>query len=325
MAAQLLSPTPTSWELDERMGLGPRIGVFFHNCLQQNPHVFIFVWVVGGLVTALVCGLALQHAYRLSQKPLTLLRGYYLQCLIFPVTWGLSAYFTLLCPRTALLSELMQGISEAAVIANFSTILFMILCLESYRSQPTQHGYDAEQPPAVPKMSSTIFKALAQQGPKPHFAVLPFFCLCGPCFRKHDMEPKHLLRVSWLVRQYVYVMFVMSIFGMWCAMSLPAEIAEHVKLIMSIALKISGFTAVYGLFVLYKATYDLLHEWNTTVKFLSIKFVILLSIVQKRFLGMLVKKLLPKEADSCLFEPGYPHNLEQVVNFWSQFLIVLEI
>jgi len=173
-------------------------------------------------------------------------------------------------------------------------------------------------------MVDIITEALAKQGPKPHFAVPPFFCFFVSCFRRHDMGPKHLLRVSWLVRQYVYVMFGLSIFGMWVTMSCPAEPAEHWKLIMSWVLKVSGLTAVYGLFVLYKATHDLLHEWNTTVKFLSIKFVILLSIVQKRFLGMLVKKLLPKEADSCLFEPGYPHNLEQVVNFWSQFLIVLE-
>ncbi|CAE8672196.1 unnamed protein product [Polarella glacialis] len=321
--AENVAPTPTSTYVDERSSLGPRIGVFFHNCLQQDPHVFIFVWVVGGLVTALVCGLALQHAYRLSQKPVSLMRGYYLQCLIFPVTWCLSAYFTLLCPRTALLAELMQGISEASVIANFSTILFMILCYESNRSHPTPPEFNGLESPKMPRMVDIITEALAKQGPKPHFAVPPFFCFFVSCFRQHDMGPKHLLRVSWLVRQYVYVMFGLSIFGMWVSMSWAAESAEHLKLIMSGVLKVSGLTAVYGLFVLYKATHDLLHEWNTTVKFLSIKFVILLSMVQKRILGLLIDKFRKKE-NSCLIEPGHPDNLEQVVNFWCQFLIVLE-
>ncbi|CAE8602164.1 unnamed protein product [Polarella glacialis] len=329
MAANV-APTPMSPYCEEgRSSLGPRIGVFFHNCLQQDPHVFIFVWVVGGLVTALVCGSALQHAHRLSQKPVSLMRGYYLQCLIFPVTWSLSAYFTLLCPRTALLAELMQGISEASVIANFSTILFMILCYESHRSHPTQRDRNALQSPLAsdaartPKMVDIIIEALAKQGPKPHFAVPPFFCCFVSCFRRHDLGPKHLLRVSWLVRQYVYVMFGLSIFGMWVAMSWPPEPAEHWKLIMGWVLKVSGLTAIYGLFVLYRATHDLLHEWNTTVKFFSIKFVILLSNVQHGILRLLIEKFRKKE-NSCLIEPGHPDNFEHVVNFWNQFLVLLE-
>ncbi|CAE8604118.1 unnamed protein product [Polarella glacialis] len=321
--AENVAPTPTSSYVDERSSLGPRIWVFFHNCLQRDPHVFIFAWVVGGLVTALVCGLALQHTYRLSQKPVSLMRGYYLRCFIFPVTWCLSAYWTLLWPRSFLLSELMQGISEAYVIANFSTILFMILCYESHRSHPTQREGNILQSPRMPNMVDIITEALAKQGPKPHFAVPPFFCFFASCFRRHDLGPKHLLRVSWLVRQYVYVMSGISIVGMWVAMSCEAEVAEHWKLIMSGVLRVSGLAAVYGLFVLYTATYDLLHDWNTTVKFFSIKFIIFLSMVQRRILSMLIEKFRKKE-NSCLIEPGHPDNLEQVVNFWSQFLIVLK-
>merc|ERR1719458_2480097 len=48
--------------------------------------------------------------------------------------------------------------------------------------------------------------------------------------------------------------------------------------------------AVYGLFVLYKSTHDLLHDWGTTKKFISIKFVIGLSLIQSKLVSWLIHR-----------------------------------
>mmetsp|Transcript_25350 Transcript_25350/g.45911 ORF Transcript_25350/g.45911 Transcript_25350/m.45911 type:complete len:136 (+) Transcript_25350:743-1150(+) len=81
--------------------------------------------------------------------------------------------------------------------------------------------------------------------------------------------------------------------------------------------------AIYGLFVMYKATHDLLHEWKTTGKFIAIKVVILLSILQEKVIKMLIYKFRRKD-NTCLVDPADPEDLDHVVTYWSQFALLLD-
>lgn len=217
------------------------------------------------------------------------------------------------------MAELIQGVSEAFVISTFGTILFMVVCYESFRQQISTTGELTEDLP----VGETIVQALAQQGTKPHFATPPFFCCFARCCYKHNMLPKHLLRVSWLIRQYVYMQMSLSVFSMWAATTISEREGRSVQMATLVVLKVSAMTAVYGLFVLYRATHDLLHDWNTTRKFISVKLVIFLSLLQKQVLTRLIHRFR-KDATSCLIDPWDAEDLEHVVNFWSQFVLLLD-
>eukprot|EP00913_Durusdinium_trenchii_P011082 g10404.t1 len=88
-------------------------------------------------------------------------------------------------------------------------------------------------------------------------------------------------------------------------------------------LKVSGLLAVYGLFVMYKATHELLHDWKTTAKFLSVKLIIGLSTLQKMLLRKIVEVFPPHET-RCLLDPLHPKDLDRALAYWSSYLTLLE-
>eukprot|EP00438_Fugacium_kawagutii_P030240 Skav219533 [mRNA] locus=scaffold30:667757:678045:- [translate_table: standard] len=93
--------------------------------------------------------------------------------------------------------------------------------------------------------------------------------------------------------------------------------------VAAIILKVSGMLAVYGLVIMYKATHDLLHDWKTTRKFVSVKIVILLSVVQNKIFSWFIHTFRPMEK-SCLLTPGNPKDLERIVVFWTTFATLME-
>merc|ERR1712032_805921 len=101
---------------------------------------------------------------------------------------------------------------------------------------------------------------------------------------------------------------------MWLQLIATAEQGEKVKKYTTVILKLSAFLAIYGLFVIYKSTHDALHkddkhtdasrDWRTTPKFISVKIVILLSMFQKMFVAIMVKKLRARDpTKTCLSVP----------------------
>merc|ERR1719464_2712551 len=91
----------------------------------------------------------------------------------------------------------------------------------------------------------------------------------------------------------------------------------------AVVLKASAMTAVYGLFVLYKSTHDLLHDWRTTKKFISIKFVIGLTLVQGMLVRWLMHRFRPPES-KCLIDPTEPENHEWAIEHCIAMLIAVE-
>eukprot|EP00440_Ansanella_granifera_P016007 gb/GFBE01017389.1/.p1 GENE.gb/GFBE01017389.1/~~gb/GFBE01017389.1/.p1 ORF type:complete len:365 (+),score=62.94 gb/GFBE01017389.1/:1-1095(+) len=305
-------------EVDPTPGLGLRMPDFFKACLQDNKVPFLTALAIGTIALVITLSLTSIQQRKLDSRPICLMRSYYSAILVFPVVWAISAYISLFCPRAYALSELAQGQSEAYAIYTFLIILYMLLSVEACKSEIDQHG-------ALPmsNMGNTIVHALAEQGPKPHFAVPPFGCCFIKCCPVFNLAPRQLLWVSRFVKQYIYLQLFFSVFGLWTELSLPEERAKKATLIVKIILKLSALLAVYGLFVMYKATHDLLEKWSTTRKFVSIKFVIFLSVLQQRVLGWLVQSFRRID-NTCLIDPAAPEDLEHVVAFWSQFLMLLE-
>ena len=101
-------------------------------------------------------------------------------------------------------------------------------------------------------------------GPQKYFAVPPVCCLLRRCMRAHQITARQLVWVSRFVRQYGLLQIILNSFLLWARLTLKPREAEATEQLASVVLKISGVLAVYGLFVMYKATHDLLDDWNTT-------------------------------------------------------------
>jgi len=251
-----------------------------------------------------------------------MMRSYYTSIFTFPVVWAISAFLCLICPRSAPLAELAQGQSEAYAIYTFLVILFMLLAMESLKDDLEQKD------PALMQLKSqgvgpAIMAALSRQGPQPFFAVPPFFCCCIKCFPQHNLSARHLLWVTGFVKQYVFLQLFYSVFSLWAEFILPEARAKKWNAMSRIVLKFSGFLAIYGLFVIYKATHHILEEYRTTAKFIAIKVVILLSMLQAKLVGLLLHKFRRKD-NTCLVDPDHPEELEHVITYWSQFVLLLD-
>lgn len=321
------------------LSLGPTVEVFFKQCLEERPVRYIIAWSTGAVATVATFVIACRHAARLRRTVICLQRGYYMRIVAFPVVLGFFAFFNLLCPRAWVLCHLVQGQFEAIAISTFGTILFMLLTIESHafiagRADERGHastadGENAEEPrpredvERLPGNAARITEALRAQGPRKHFAVPPLGC-CWRCLcPEHDLSALHLLQVSWMVRQFAYASVILGAFMMWAALALRSKHALGVYHFYFWALKLSGLAAVYGLMILYLSTKKLLHHWNTTMKFVCIKGVVLISILQELILKLLIKAL-HEESNSCLLEPGHPGKLDHLVHFWNSYLVTLQ-
>eukprot|EP00419_Tripos_fusus_P001078 CAMPEP_0172682172 /NCGR_PEP_ID=MMETSP1074-20121228/17977_1 /TAXON_ID=2916 /ORGANISM="Ceratium fusus, Strain PA161109" /LENGTH=156 /DNA_ID=CAMNT_0013500809 /DNA_START=566 /DNA_END=1036 /DNA_ORIENTATION=+ len=106
-------------------------------------------------------------------------------------------------------------------------------------------------------------------------------------------------------------------------MAWPAKFGNDMKTVSAGILKVSGLTAVYGLFVMYKATHNLLEHWHTTKKFVSIKCVIFISLLQSLCMRPLLQHVQRPE-NHCLKDPKHPGNLDLVAEHYIATLLSVE-
>lgn len=305
-----------SWWVGQKETLGPRVPEFFHDCLDgESKILFTASLIIGAVSMVLVWPLYVHHRAKFEGRALSLLRMHYRHMIIFPVAWNLGAVMIIVCPRSALIAELISGTSEAFALYTFMALLLMIVSWESLQN----HDSEVQLPQGIDHVLSSLNAA----GEKTHFAVPPCFCCCTKVFPRHKLTARHLSCMVLMVRQYLILEFGVSIFNMWAVTTLPIHMGHRSSWLCKVVLKVSGIIAVYALFVLYWATRDLLHAWGTTLKFFSIKFMIVISLLQQRLVAWLCEKFWHKDG-SCLIDPAEPENLKFVIQHWCAVLIALE-
>lgn len=72
---------------------------------------------------------------------------------------------------------------------------------------------------------------------------------------------------------------------------------------------------LYCLFQLYIATHDLLHEYNSTAKFVAIKAILGIAVLQSMIINVVVHKFVPEDDR---------FSQEMQSEFWSDFALVCE-
>jgi hypothetical protein len=83
-----------------------------------------------------------------------------------------------------------------------------------------------------------------------------------------------------MMQQYVLATPLLAILDLWASLSLPPPSAASTRASCLAAKRLSTLLALWALFSLYQATHDALSTWNTTGKFVALKAVLMLELLQ---------------------------------------------
>eukprot|EP00929_Paragymnodinium_shiwhaense_P077742 TRINITY_DN4008_c0_g1_i2.p2 TRINITY_DN4008_c0_g1~~TRINITY_DN4008_c0_g1_i2.p2 ORF type:complete len:196 (-),score=31.68 TRINITY_DN4008_c0_g1_i2:163-750(-) len=108
---------------------------------------------------------------------------------------------------------------------------------------------------------------------------------------------------------------VACIVSLWAALALDDEQYQHLLRLCSAVIRLTGFMSVWGLFILYNSSKELLKDWNTFKKFVAIKVIILVSILQDKIVHFVLKSRMI-ESPGCLNWHHGPEFLRTFVNQW---------
>lgn len=301
-----------------RQHLGPYAIPFIQSCYEANAPRFLFLWGTGALAACVAVGIALVHKNELFSKQPSMQRMYYNQISWFAPVLGMAAACSLFCPRVFLMMKMCQEFTEALALAAFGNVLFL-LCADEAHSEK----YEGDN------MGKQMLAGLNNEGPKPHFAVPPFGCCFVKCCPHILLKPWHLLLARNFIRQYATIVVVGSLVSMWCALAMDPSRMHTVRSWISMLTKLAAFVCIYGLFILYKASHNLLHHWNPTTKFISLKLVVVLMAYQELMIKLAIKHLSPA-GTHCLAVEGVTGELATELqnqnreHFNSMYFVALE-
>jgi len=212
--------------------------------------------------------------------------------------YSLTAFFSMVFLQASIEFELVRSIYEAVVLGSFLILLMNLM-----------GGQDG----AV---------ALLTGLPSDMYFNAPPLCCCCCCFCPEVFITKRTWRRMQLgIMQYSVVRPVTVL------IALPLYYTGHYVegqvdksdgyIYINIIQLVSLFTALYFLFVLWKATRKTLLVYQTGLKFLAIKLIVFLSTIQSLIITLLEKGNVIK-ADSYL-------NVESRGYLWANWLICFEM
>jgi len=195
-------------------------------------------------------------------------RRYYRILHAFPMVVAIACWLQIVAPRVAVVAIFCQEVWEAFALFYFSSTIISLL--------------------GGPEDAVKLLEGLPPRGlfgSKNRWCVPPLCCVVPamPCFFRDGAEPfqKRLLaRIRITIRQYCVVapVTVFLVDGLLISerfdMPVFGAVLEGLQ-------TVSMTLCLHALFMLYQATRDVLHRYHTTAKFMTIKSMILLSLVQK--------------------------------------------
>lgn len=303
-------------QLMEERDLGPTLPDFVGTCWEKQPTKLILVTASGGICLLLTCVVTLLHRRDLLRQPISLRRMYYLRIAYTPVVMGATAYFAIWSPATTLLSAMLQKFYEAVTLSTFGMLLYLLLWYEGNALVANAEDGNAEM----------VAKALAEQGPRKHWGAPPLGCCFRPCLPKHDLSVRDLSTIFWLVRQYVLLTPCVGILGLLFLTAFRLDTVYKALKVIKLILLVSNLVCLYGLFVAYLSTHELLHRWNTSKKFISIKVVLIVMVYQEFLLEHIGPGILEHYNNSCFLYVGFHREWQDVeIRFWSMWLLTVEM
>jgi len=307
------------------LNMGPSVQDFVETCFKAAPIRFSFIWVSGFVACCISLSVGAKHRAELEKRPPSMQRELYIRVSWFATVLGVTSFVSLLCPRADLMMKMLQMLAEAFALYSFGEILFVLCAQEAIHKAAS---LDREEDSIGVKMLA----ALNEQGPQAFFGVPPFACCFSRCLPKHLLSPSQLILARTFVRQYVYIVVISGLLKMYFGLCLPTGTAARVVALLTTVTKVASLLCIYGLFFLYKATHTLLEKWNPTLKFASLKVMIVVMVYQEWVVDKLVEHF-PPAGEECLGNLGLRHEHPKMaeyfqnqnrVRFNNMYLVALE-
>lgn len=316
------TPTCTSIEL------GPTVQQFWDTCVlsdHRDLHVLYTAAISSSAVFALlILWFGVKHTSDINNAPVSKQANYYLYITRMPLVFGLTSFLSILSPRSAVLWEFIQKGYEAYTLQSFGRLLFNLLAIEHAHREANATG-DGNKPLILTRKRSVVARTVdafwkeSEQKPKKYWAVPPVGCCCYYCMTPRAFTTRDMLCIVNCLRQFVVAVPCFALMQIWAVVALPEHV-HNVSICVKIGQILSAFVALQGLFTLYKATHDMLHEWSTTRKFVAIKLIIIVEMWQKLIISKVVKHKDSSEVgnEGCLLMG------EHRVAFWGMWWLVPE-
>jgi len=219
--------------------------------------------------------------------------------------------------------EVIQKGYEAYTLQSFGRLLFNLLAIEHAHAEAKATG-DRNQPLMAGKRSivASIVDTFQKQDRQKYHAVPPIGCCCALCMTPRAFTTQDMLCIVNCLRQFVVAVPCFALMHMWAVVALPKTGGiynlQNVSMFVQVGQILSAIVALHGLFCLYKATHDVLHEWSTTRKFVAIKLILIVEMYQKILINKLVEHKDRSGNEGCLLLG------EHRAAFWAMWWLVPE-
>eukprot|EP00457_Paulinella_chromatophora_P008083 gb/GEZN01008110.1/.p1 GENE.gb/GEZN01008110.1/~~gb/GEZN01008110.1/.p1 ORF type:complete len:411 (-),score=47.93 gb/GEZN01008110.1/:234-1439(-) len=264
-------------------------GPGFRAVLSHPPPQLVIIWMWGWFSFGCVVIIWWRH-YRkfVAVEPASWLSNQYEWILTMPLVFSATALVAIFVIQTAPILKLIRVSFEAYALYQFGNILRELASAEGGKGQ----GYG---PLGV--MRKQALSALVQLPPLKLYTSAPFCCF-RICERPRPVTEQMIRFATRCFVQYLYTAPGFSILGIMLILSSASEmngkddLEKNMKIIQAFEL-ITMLIAMYGLLILYRATHDLFKDFQTSLKFFSIKALILTGKLNEIvFKAAGVKKLL---------------------------------
>lgn len=160
-----------------------------------------------------------------------------------------------------------------------------------------------------------LLAKLSQMEPKKLDASPPL-CFLLPCVPAVVFDAARLGRIMRGISTFQIVVPVCAIIRLWVAMESKSKyVVDGSQVGLFLAENLAMSYTLYHLFQLYVSTHDIIHHFNPTAKFVAIKAILGIAVLQSMIIKVVVKKFVSK--NSYFTE-------EFLSEFWSNFALCVE-
>eukprot|EP00164_Ancoracysta_twista_P022545 GFYU01041565.1.p1 GENE.GFYU01041565.1~~GFYU01041565.1.p1 ORF type:complete len:335 (-),score=70.70 GFYU01041565.1:108-1112(-) len=268
--------------------------------IEKSRSGMIAAWVVGGVFVVLTLVFHRMLAVQILNCPPSKKRALYLKITRMSPIFAITGYLGLWIVRANPLFEMVRAVYEAFAMGWFMRIIFL----------------------TFGNTKSEIQAKILNQPPSKFMSVPPFCCIFKPCVSEHNFTSFHLKLCVFGVKQFIVFRVIYIMLQLLLALEnrgAMSESLEHkgnVMGVLAVLMQVSLWFALWCLFMVYKATHESLKQYNTTLKFVVFKLLLILSIVQSWIF-------------SLVLERGHINNpsvfpVEILAVGWQNFLLCIE-
>jgi len=251
-----------------------------------------------------------KHRAELYDEPRGVLRDWYIRLSSLSLVFGSTAIATLVFPRPAFIFEFIRAIWECLCLVAFGHVMTELLSIVAAPGA----GYTS-----LEQQRDRALDLAAKGPPFKYYAAPPLGCFCRPIWPLRRFDSSMMTLCRRLVAQYLYIRPISGIINLWIQVDESSAIVKErtgytEATITGFIEGASMLIAMQGLFMLFWCCKVPLKDFNVGLKFLAIKLVIFLSVIQAFVLG----NSIPEPPTGEFFDR------ESRIQLWNAALLLAE-